>query len=886
MSSIKEMNSDTGEQFIGILKELQATIKGKSYDEACQHAQQILNNKQKYPSSIVQYAVKVIERHASTINNGYHLSINPSYANKLEIEFWNSVHDETKALGAAKIKELRFRKYAEETLHKDSIVHPARLGDLFNLLSKKYKYSMTSLPGWVTASDVALHVDWEHRRWQIDKYDHKVEKGFVQLCWYIDSFVANSECVSVITSNKLDHPNRLGFLAAQRLGKAYTFVERSPFMSHLVEPRGMFGESMLENYLVTSPANEVNIDQKELSTARTILTENIYGFRPQETKPMETAEQSERFLFFPLDNLIWTGWEPLGHPQGRIDYPNFWNFGQLLTLISEFCENNNLKFIVKPHPSDKEYYRFAKAFPKISFETDKDLASLIEHAAIIVCGLTKVAFNAAALGKNVITIAENPANYLPNVHNCVDESDLITKMNDAMHENAKVETGGLDLTLSRTKAYYTSSESMFLRYIAAPQKVAKNNVQATPAPYNLKVKTTKVDLTKRIAAAISGQRIPVLFDISRMINVNLSHSGISKFTLILYRELCNISEVDVIPYINSLPKSRDCLPALELNATFDALSIDFAYHPGRAQLESIEERFVYISPHWSLPPVGKQAERIITMHDVLHLTESVYEGTEVRKVTKEIIDSIKPSDRVVSVSEFSKLELKKIRPDLQNMYVVNLPPVLNKLVAGSRSEIKASIRALSTKLRRSYVLIPVQGDPRKRLDMMVEAGSVAVAKSSGLHCIFFGKAASKTLITESINGTALKLGDNCHFVESPSDQELHHLYQNALTTLYLSDSEGYGLPPLEALAAGCLPIARMVTGLCDALHGYSHGLAASASLQVVCDKIFEFKSYAPTRYREEIIRTQRAMRHQLGMCLGDEYYNVLYETWGTTEAKS
>lgn len=878
------MNDRKKSSYIGIIKELHASIKDESFESACGYAQQIILEKHRYAPSIINFACNVIDRYAPKICNGYHLSINPSYATEQEVAFWNSVHTEAKINDTIKIKELRFRKFADSTLHEGSLVHPARLNDLFNIFSKKYQYSMTSLPSWVKAEDVIMHVDWEHRRWQIDKYDHRIEKSFVQLCWYIDSFVNNSECISVITSNKVDHPNRLGFLAAQRLGKNYTFIERSPFMGHIIEPRGMFGESKLKDFLVSAAAHDLTISHEGPNSAKSILVNNIYGFRPQETKQMDIDGQSTPFLFFPLDNLIWTGWEPLGHPQGRIDYPSFWNISQLLTLISEFSDANGLRVIVKPHPSCKEYPRLAKAFPSIAFETEKDLASLINHAKIIVCGLTKVAFNAAALGKHVITVGENPANFLPNVHYCVDESDLIIKMNDAVHDQLQAEVNSVEHILSKIQAYYSRTESDFLKRISSLPRKATNLVQTTPLTYSLKIKTGKGDLTKRISAAINNRRIPVLFDISRSINVSLLHSGISKFTLILYRELCNISEVDVIPYINFLPKSRDGLSAYELHATLEALSTDFAYHPGKAQLESVEEKFVYMSPHWSLPPVGKQAQRVITLHDVLHLTESFYEGTDVQKVTQEIINSIQSNDRIVSVSEYSKTELQRIRPDLNNVYVVNLPPVLNRLVSGSRSEVRESIRSLATKLRRAFVLIPVQGDPRKRLDMMVDAGAAAVAKSKGLHCIFFGRAASRALVKAAIEGKGLNLGINCHFVEAPSDQELHYLYHNALTTLYLSDSEGYGLPPLEALAAGCLPIARLVTGLTDSMQGYSHGLEPSATLQDICNKILDFKNLAPTKYREEVIRNQRAMTHQLGMNLGDEYYHVLHDAWQSCAA--
>jgi glycosyltransferase involved in cell wall biosynthesis len=42
----------------------------------------------------------------------------------------------------------------------------------------------------------------------------------------------------------------------------------------------------------------------------------------------------------------------------------------------------------------------------------------------------------------------------------------------------------------------------------------------------------------------------------------------------------------------------------------------------------------------------------------------------------------------------------------------------------------------------------------------------------------------------------------------PSDQELRVIYQRAQIFLLLSDTEGFSLPPLEAMGSGCVPICR------------------------------------------------------------------------------
>ena len=47
-----------------------------------------------------------------------------------------------------------------------------------------------------------------------------------------------------------------------------------------------------------------------------------------------------------------------------------------------------------------------------------------------------------------------------------------------------------------------------------------------------------------------------------------------------------------------------------------------------------------------------------------------------------------------------------------------------------------------------------------------------------------------------------------HSVLRPSDQELRKIYQRAKVFLLLSDTEGFSLPPLEAMGSGCVPLCR------------------------------------------------------------------------------
>lgn len=51
------------------------------------------------------------------------------------------------------------------------------------------------------------------------------------------------------------------------------------------------------------------------------------------------------------------------------------------------------------------------------------------------------------------------------------------------------------------------------------------------------------------------------------------------------------------------------------------------------------------------------------------------------------------------------------------------------------------------------------------------------------------------------------------YVERPSLAEMRALYENTKVFVLMSDHEGFGLPPLEAMGAGCVPVCRDAGGV-------------------------------------------------------------------------
>jgi len=116
-------------------------------------------------------------------------------------------------------------------------------------------------------------------------------------------------------------------------------------------------------------------------------------------------------------------------------------------------------------------------------------------------------------------------------------------------------------------------------------------------------------------------------------------------------------------------------------------------------------------------------------------------------------------------------------------------------------------------LPESYILYVGTIQPRKNLDMLIEAyarlrgeGSttqklVIVGRKGWLYDKLFARI------------SALGLEEEIIFTGFVPDEDLPHLYDGACLFVYLSFFEGFGLPPLEAMARGIAVVTSNTTSL-------------------------------------------------------------------------
>lgn len=210
---------------------------------------------------------------------------------------------------------------------------------------------------------------------------------------------------------------------------------------------------------------------------------------------------------------------------------------------------------------------------------------------------------------------------------------------------------------------------------------------------------------------------------------------------------------------------------------------------------------VFWSPHINIPllPVLTK-KRLVTIHDMFH-TAQMHTMSRIKKAyTRLILNSLniyKPE--VITVSEFSKSEILKYTKIPENKITVSYN--------GYDTE-KFKLNGVSPSLGQSdkYLLYVGNIKPHKNLNLIVEAFRILKNETQlNPKLKIVGKKDGFIMGDDTVatNITKYNLDDNIQFTGKINDKELVEIYQHASFLIFPSKYEGFGLPPLEAMACGC-----------------------------------------------------------------------------------
>jgi alpha-1,3-rhamnosyl/mannosyltransferase len=177
-----------------------------------------------------------------------------------------------------------------------------------------------------------------------------------------------------------------------------------------------------------------------------------------------------------------------------------------------------------------------------------------------------------------------------------------------------------------------------------------------------------------------------------------------------------------------------------------------------------------------------------------------------------LAQGMRTSACVITVSHHAKSEISHFLGKHYLSKISVIPEAARPEFAVARSDsLKAELR-MRYKLPDHYLFAVATLEPRKNLVTLLDAYA-RLKKQLGASCPPLLIVGRKGWNCDDILGYMAELEGAVRFLGHVSDEELIVLYQMATCLIFPSLSEGFGLPVLEAMAAGCPVIASMTSSL-------------------------------------------------------------------------
>lgn len=174
--------------------------------------------------------------------------------------------------------------------------------------------------------------------------------------------------------------------------------------------------------------------------------------------------------------------------------------------------------------------------------------------------------------------------------------------------------------------------------------------------------------------------------------------------------------------------------------------------------------------------------------------------------------SVPAADALVTMSEYSRSQILRYFPGVQDRVAVTH-------LAGSikgASHQKETAGHFSDLVAGDYVLVLASVDPRKNVDLAIEAFSQTTAASEGCVLVAVCSHPSAAAMV-STKAEQCGVGSRAAILTGVSDGELCSLYRHCTAFVFASLEEGFGLPPLEAMGHGCPVISSNTSSMPEIL---------------------------------------------------------------------
>lgn len=227
---------------------------------------------------------------------------------------------------------------------------------------------------------------------------------------------------------------------------------------------------------------------------------------------------------------------------------------------------------------------------------------------------------------------------------------------------------------------------------------------------------------------------------------------------------------------------------------------------------------VYLVPQNGIGlPKDKKCPFVITLHDVIPYRMPETVGPQYLSIySKEIPEIIPRTDAIITVSNYSKEDIAKSF-DFPRDKIFVTPLAAEEIYFPRNKTLCRDFVKKKYGIEDKFILYVGGFSPRKNINGLIEAFSFIKNKlSEPVKLVILGKK-GRSYYDYRDRAYSLGLKEDVIFTGYVPVEELPLFYNAAHVFCYPSFYEGFGLPPLEAMACGTPTIASSITSIPEVL---------------------------------------------------------------------
>ncbi len=315
-----------------------------------------------------------------------------------------------------------------------------------------------------------------------------------------------------------------------------------------------------------------------------------------------------------------------------------------------------------------------------------------------------------------------------------------------------------------------------------------------------------------------------------------NNSGIGNYTINLINNLAEVSAYEYIVFSSCGSRIRGLideririidLPLASKNK-YTRLFTEQVILPLKIMREGIDLMF---NPAFTMP-LAARCRNIVTVHDMAYKIYGEGSALYARMYMKLFFDSsIKRAESIITVSQSTKRDLLKYFPGRKNVEAIHLGTI--KYIDEKKTRPEALMEG------ERFLLVVGTITPRKNNLGIIKAFD-RIKDKTDCKLLFAGGFAWKSdEIHEYIRNN--KLEKRVLLTGYLKNEELAWCYEKAEVMLYCSFYEGFGFPPIEAMASGTPVIASNVSSIPE-VTGDAAILVDPYDTNMIGDRIIELLS--------------------------------------------